>query len=187
MRKVKLQMQLSIDGFVARPSGELDWMIWDWDDELKNYVGAITDSIDCILLGRKLAEGFIPYWESVAADPDNPEFEAGKIFQETPKIVFSKTLEKTEWKNTQLTKDDVAEEITYLKKQQGKDIIVYGGASFVNALIRNDIIDEYYFFVNPVAIGKGLSIFTDLEQKMKLVNAKSFECGIALLCYKPIN
>ncbi len=187
MRKVKLQMQLSIDGFVARPSGELDWMTWDWDDELKNYVKVITDSVDCILLGRKLAEGFIPYWESAADNPDNPEYEAGKKLHEISKVVFSKTLTTTKWTNTQLTNDDLTEEITYLKKQPGNDIVVYGGASFVNALIKNDLIDEYYLFVNPVAIGKGISIFTDLGQKLKLVNAKSFECGIALLCYKPIN
>ena len=67
MRKLKLQVQMSIDGYIAGPKGEMDWMVWDWDDELKQYVKAITDPVNCIVLGRKLAQGFIPHW---AAHPE---------------------------------------------------------------------------------------------------------------------
>ena len=77
MRKLKLQVQMSIDGYIAGPNGEMDWMEWDWDDKLKQYVGDITASVDCIILGRKLAEGFIPYWSAVAANPEDPEHSAG--------------------------------------------------------------------------------------------------------------
>ena len=93
MRKLKLQMQVSVDGYVAGPNGEMDWMVWDWDDELKNYVKEITAPVDCILLGRVLAEGFIPHWAAAAtsADPkENNDF--AQIMHNTHKVVFSKTL-----------------------------------------------------------------------------------------------
>ena len=92
MRKLKLQVQITVNGFVAKPGGELDWMTWNWSDDIKAYVTDLTNSMDTIILGRKLAEGFIPYWADVKANADHPENEAGKIFTDTPKIVFSKTL-----------------------------------------------------------------------------------------------
>ncbi len=92
MRKLKLQVQSSIDGLIAGVNGEMDWMKWNWDDSLKNYVEEITSTIDCIVLGRKLAEGFIPYWADVAANVAHPEIAAGKRFTDTKKVVFSNTL-----------------------------------------------------------------------------------------------
>ena len=83
MRKLKLQVQISVDGFIAGPNGEMDWMEWNWDEELKKYIGEITEPVDTIVLGRKLAEGFIPYWAGVAANPDDPENSAGKKFTDT--------------------------------------------------------------------------------------------------------
>jgi dihydrofolate reductase len=101
--------------------------------------------------------------------------------------VFSKTLENAEWENTKLNKGDSVQEITQLKKQPGKDIIVYGGGSFVSSLIMAGLIDEYSLFVNPVALGKGMTIFNNLEDKLNLtlVKSKAFDCGIVLLCYEP--
>jgi len=187
MRKLKLQVQMTVDGFVAKPNGELDWMTWEWDDELKKYVIELTDTVDCILIGRKLAEGFIPHWASIASDPGNPEFSFGKNLNDMLKVVFSKTLTSSEWTNTKLTKEDFIEEINKLKKQDGKDIIVYGGAGFVSSLIQAGLIDEFHLFVNPAAIGEGMSIFKNLDKKQNLQLVKSipFSCGIVLLCYKP--
>ena len=187
MRKVKLQVQMTLDGFVAGPNGEMDWLVWDWDNGLKQYVTEITDPVDCIILGRKLAEGFIPHWASVAANPDDPEFAAGKKFTETPKVVFTQTLDKTKWDNTVLAKGDLVDEITKLKKEAGQDIIAYGGANFVSALIKHRLIDEFHLFINPTAIGEGLAIFGDAgsKQHLKLINATSFECGIVVLRYEP--
>src|SRR3990170_7462327 len=91
LRKLKLQVQMSVDGFIAGPNGEMDFMVWNWDDQLKNYVATLTDPVDCILLGRKLAEGFIPYWSGVAANPEDPQHTAGIKFTETGKVVFTKT------------------------------------------------------------------------------------------------
>ncbi len=187
MRKLKLQVQISVDGYVARPNGELDWMIWDWDDELKKRVTEITEPVDTVLLGRKMAGGFISHWAAVAADPDNPDYWAGKKFTDTPKIVFTKTLERSEWPNTELAKGDLADEINKLKNQDGKDIIVYGGASFVTSLIKAGLIDEYHLFVNPTALGKGLTIFEGLEKprEMILTDSTRYDCGIVEHRYEP--
>jgi dihydrofolate reductase len=187
MRKLKLQVQMTIDGFIAGPNGEMDWMVWNWDDRLKAYVQEITDPVDCIVLGRKLAQGFIPHWAAVAANPDDPENAAGRKFTDSRKVVFTKTLEKSAWDHTVLAKGNLVEEIANLKNQDGKDLIAYGGATFVSALIKHGLIDEYHLFVNPAAIGKGMPIFTELDASLNLtlVNATSFDCGIVVLHYVP--
>lgn len=92
MRKLKLQMQMSVDGYIAGPNGEMDFMEWNWDTELIKYTKKLTEPVDCIILGRKLAEGFIPYWSAVAANPEDPEFAAGKKFTDTSKIKQRKGL-----------------------------------------------------------------------------------------------
>lgn len=185
MRKLKLQMQMSVDGFIAGPNGELDWMLFNWDDVLIKYVTELTNSVDTIILGRKLAEGFIPYWKNVAADPENPENAAGKTFTNLPKIVFSKTLQESQWDNTRVAKN-ITDEIVELKKQPGKDIIAYGGATFVSDLIKHNLIDEYHFFINPVIIGNGMSIFKGHERKnLDLIKTTTTGNGIVVLLYQP--
>ncbi|MES2645955.1 MAG: dihydrofolate reductase family protein [Bacteroidota bacterium] len=187
MRKLKLQVQISVDGFIAGPNGEMDWMVWNWDETLKSYISELTEPVDCIVLGRKLAEGFIPYWASVAADTGNPEHTAGIKFTETSKIVFTRTLTESTWENTRLATRDLVTEIKELKQQDGKDIIAYGGATFVSALIKAGLIDEYHLLVNPTAIGNGMPIFNKLEtlQNLKIKKALPFECGIVVLNYEP--
>lgn len=181
MRKLKLQVQMSVDGYIAGNDGALDWMEWNWDDELKKYVTEITEPVDCIVLGRKLAQVFIPHWAT------HPELEGADKFNNTVKVVFTKTLEKSEWDNTVLAKGDLAEEINKLKSQEGKDIIAYGGASFVSSLIKQGLIDEYHLFINPSAIGNGMTIFKEIDHKhdFKLIKATQFECGIVVLHYEP--
>ncbi|MBT1710667.1 dihydrofolate reductase family protein [Fulvivirgaceae bacterium PWU5] len=180
MRKLKLQMQITIDGFIAGPAGEMDWMTSDWDEGLKQHVRDITDPVDCILLGRKLAEGLIPYWAS------HPQEEGAEKINTTSKIVFTKTLSTSPWENTTLAKGELVEEITKLKKQPGKDMLVYGGANFVSALIRYDLIDDYHLLVDSVAIGKGLPIFHNLTttQNFKLIKSSPFPCGITAQHYR---
>ncbi len=181
MRKLKLQVQMTVDGFIAGPNGEMDWTLVNWDNEIKKYVGSITDSVDCIILGRKLAQGFIPHW---AAHPDE---EGADIFNNTPKVVFTKTLASSEWDNTVLAKGDLVDEITKLKSQNGKDMIAYGGGTFGSSLIKANLIDEFHLFINPVALGSGMTIFKGLESKLNLTLNKSlaFPCGIVVLCYGP--
>lgn len=179
MRKLKLQIQLSIDGFISGPNGEMDWMIWNWDDKLKDCVAKITESTDTIVLGRKLAEGFIPHWLT------NQDAEGAEQINNSKKIVFTKTLENTEWENTFLEKGDLVEKIRELKSSTGNDIIAYGGGEFVSSLIKENLIDEYYFFINPSILGSGMPIFqnTDYKSELKLKEAKAYECGITVLKY----
>jgi dihydrofolate reductase len=181
MRKLKLQVQMSVDGFIAGKNGEMDWMTWNWDDKLQAYVEALTEPVDCILLGRKLAQGFIPYWAA-----NQKEKGADKI-NNAKKVVFTKTLDHSEWDNTILAKGDLVEEITKLKNQEGKDIIVYGGGQFVSSLLKNKMIDDLYLFINPVALGEGMAIFADINniQDFKLIGSRSFDCGITIVNYVP--
>ncbi len=187
MRKLKLQIQMSIDGYIAGPNGEMDWMTLPWTEDISKYVDEILDSVDTIVLGRKLAEGFNPHWAAVAANPDHEEHATGVKFTNTPKVVFTKSLEKSEWGNTILAKGNLVDEITKLKNQDGQDIIAYGGATFVSALIKHGLIDEFHLFINPAAIGKGMTIFKELDSKqnLTLVNSTSFDCGIVVLHYEP--
>lgn len=183
---------MTIDGFIGGPHGEMDWMTWNWDEALVKYTQALTDSVDTIVLGRRLAEGFIPHWAGVAADAGNPEHAAGRKFTDTPKVVFSRTLDASHpaangWTNTVVAGGGLAEEIHRLKGEEGKDLIAYGGAAFVSSLIKENLIDEYHLFVNPAAIGQGLSIFGQggSRQELKLVKAHPFDCGIVVLHYEP--
>ena len=186
MRKLKLQVQMTVDGYIGGPNGEIDWITMPWTDDINSYVGEIVDSSDTIILGRKLAEGFIPHWANVATEPDHPEYTGGLQFTNTPKVVFSQTLTESKWENTAVATGDLVEEITTLKEQAGQDIYACGGATFVSALIKHGLIDEYFLLINPVAIGEGLPIFNDLESKqnLRLVQAIPFDCGITVLHYE---
>ena len=176
---------MSIDGCIAGPNNELDWMVWD--DEYVRYLNDITESVDTIIMGRKMVDGFIPYWTEVANKPNDPMYEIAKKMVEIPKVVFSKTLNKSEWSNTDIATGDLKDEITRLKSQDGGgDIIVYGGASFDSSLIEENLIDEFYLFINPVAIGNGKTIFKDLKEirKFTLIESIAFDSGIVLLHYE---
>ncbi|RRB12954.1 dihydrofolate reductase [Larkinella knui] len=188
MRKLKLQVQMTMDGFIAGPNSEMDWMTFPWTEDISEYVTKLTEPVDTILLGRNLAEGFIPHWTGVANDPNNPEQEAGKKYYETHKVVFSKTLKQSEWENTEVENGDFVQKIEQLKNQPGGDIIVYGGATFVSSLIKEKLIDELHLFINPAIVGHGLPIFRDISEKQRftLVAASPFKCGIVALAYKKI-
>lgn len=180
---------MSIDGYIAGPKGEMDWMTFDWGEDLKQYVSDLTEGVDCILLGRKLAEGFIPHWAAVADNPDDPEFAAGREFTDTPKIVFSNTLTNSEWNNTTIATGELVDAVNTLKNQDGGDIIAYGGSAFVSSLIKHHLIDELHLFINPVALGEGMGIFKELESKQAFVLevSKAFACGIVLLRYQKVS
>ena len=187
MRKVKLVMQMTINGYVGQPNGEMDWMTWNPDDEFMNFINSHFDSSDTLLLGRKMADGFIKHWENTA--DKNPDAPFAKKIVDTPKVVFTKTLDKSNWNNTTLAKGNLAEEIANLKKQNGKDISVVGGAGFVSSLIKEGLIDEYHLIVNPTAIGNGMTIFNSLTeiQKFTPTQAKLYPGGKIVLSYKPKN
>jgi dihydrofolate reductase len=186
IRKLRLHVQMSIDGCIAGPNNEMDWMGGLLDDELIKYEYKLHEPVDTILLGRKMTDVFISYWSNVMNKPDDPWYAVAKKMIETPKVVFTKTLNKSKWINTDIATGDLIEEVSKIKSQNGRDIIVYGGASFDSSLIKEKLIDEFYLFVNPIVMGSGKTIFRDLKeiQKLKLIDSKVFDCGLVLLHYE---
>lgn len=181
MRKLKLQTQVSIDGYMSGPNGEMDWMTLALDDGYIRYLTDLTAPVDGIVLGRKLAEGFIPHW---ASNPEGepPEFVAK--MNDTKKTVFTKTLKTSPWPNVTLARGDLGEEIDALKRAPGGDLIAYGGGTFISGLIGRGLIDELHLMVNPVALGSGMRVFGG-RSAFELVGASTFSCGIAILQYRP--
>jgi dihydrofolate reductase len=185
MRKLKLQMQITTDGFVAGPEGQLDWMSPEADDHaLIARINHLTDTSDTILLGRKMTDGFVKYWEHAVTQRSSPEYSFALKMVEMPKVVFSKTQKHIEGKNVRVENGDLVEAVKRMKGQAGKDIIVYGGASFVSSLIQSGLIDELHLFVNPVAISNGLRVFKE-RTPLKLVTSTAYPSGIVVNSYTP--
>ncbi len=156
---------------MAGPNGEMDWLTFAWTDDVGQYVATLTEPVDTILLGRKLAQGFIPHWEA------NPELPGADKINASSKVVFTRTLDTAPWENTRLAKGDLPTEINALKSQPGGDLIVYGGGQFVASLIKEGLIDESHLFINPTAIGNGMAIFGGLntKQSLTLKHTKAFD------------
>jgi dihydrofolate reductase len=184
MRKLKLQMQVTVDGYVAGPEGQLDWMTFEMGPELEAFINHLTDTSDTILLGRKMTDGFIKYWEHVVTQEDSREHAFAQKMVGLPKVVFSKTLHHIEGKNVRVENGDMADAVKQLKGRPGKDIIVYGGATFVSSLIEHGLIDELNFFVNPVAIGSGMRVFKG-KKPLKLAASTAYPSGIVVNSYLP--
>lgn len=183
MRRLKLQMQVTVDGFVAGPKGQLNWMApHDADEALNAFINHLIDTSDTILLGRKMTDGFVRYWEQGTTHPDSPEYAFALKMVDTPKVVFSKTLTHVDGKNVRVENGDLAAAVNQLKRQAGKDLLVYGGASFVSSLIRAGLIDEFHFFINPTAIGKGMRVFT-ARVPLKLLTSTGYPSGIVVNSY----
>lgn len=178
---------MSLDGYIAGPKGELDWATMK-DDEMGNFL--ITDllkTVDTMLLGRMLYKGFESYWPAAALNPSTPKdlVDFARWIEDTPKIVFSRTLEKTEWKNSKIIKGNLEDEIRELKKQPGGDIVLFGGASMSSAVVSLGLVDEYRLKLEPVILGSGKYLFKDNRERMnlKLTKCKKFKSGVAVLYY----
>jgi dihydrofolate reductase len=181
-------MQMSLDGFVCGAEGEMDWLVADWDEVLRNYVTCLTNSADTFLMGRATGEGMAVYWPTVPGNPESREEEKwmAEKLNRSPKIVFSRTVIHINWTNVRVA-NDIMEEVRELKKEPGKDILIYGGAGIVSSFIRENLIDEYHLFINPVIIGRGKTIFNSVEETMnlKLVKTTYSTTGIVILQYIP--
>jgi dihydrofolate reductase len=195
MRKLTLQMQTSVDGFVGRAGKGPGWQVWDWgpscpwDDQLKARFNAVFHDVDTILLSRKIVEGgYLDNWSQFARDyRDNPDFVFAQRIVDARKIVFSKALQQTKRAGTELARRTLVEEVNAIKEAPGRNLIAFGGAGFASSLIAHGLVDEYQFYVNPVALGEGLSIFDDGEKdfKLALIEAESYACGIVVARYSP--
>jgi dihydrofolate reductase len=187
MRKLKLQVQMTLDGFVAGPNGELDWMVNDQDESFSETITDPANSSDIILMGRKMTPEFIDYWENVLDnEPENPEHPLAQRMVSMRKIVFSRTQTAMKGRNLEVENGDLADTVQRLKSQQGKDLIAYGGATFARSLISLNLVDEYYIFRNPVAIGNGLSIFTR-HKRLRLVSSIPLNNGTVFNKYLTVD
>ena len=186
MRKLKLQVQMTLDGFVAGPNGELDWMwIGKRDETILTKVIELADTCDTILLGRKMTREFIDHWENVLENQrDGVDHALSERMVSMRKIVYSRREKAIKGRNAEIENGDLATTIHVLKKQEGKDIMVYGGATFVSSLISQNLIDEYYIFRRPVAIGTGLSIFKE-QKALELESSIIYKNGVLLNKYRP--
>ncbi len=177
---------MSIDGYVSGVNGEIDWITNKLDSELKKYIYNLTRPVDYIIMGKNYALASIAKWEERLSVQDSADSYTKRMV-ETQKLVFSRSLTHINGKNTRLTSGDLNEEVNRLKKMKGRDIIAYGGVSFLSSLIRMGLVDEFNLFVNPVILGQGRSIFANMSRlKLELVYSTHFDCGITALCYVPV-
>jgi dihydrofolate reductase len=183
MRNVVLSMQVSLDGFIARANGELDWHLVD--REFNEYARDLLDSFDTLVFGRVTYQLMASYWPTAITN-DPVEARIAERLNTLPKVVFSRTLKKVEWKNSRLATGGVAEEIRKMKEQPGKDIGI-GGTSLVAVLAPLGLIDDYRILVVPVVLGTGKSLFKDIKKSisLKLRETRTFGSGLVLLAYQP--
>ena len=193
MRKLILQMQSSVDGFISRENGSLDWLLWDfsdqwsWDQELKRELNAIFESVDGIVLsGRMADEGYIDHWSNMCnRHPQDPDFVFTKIITNSPKFVFSKKLKESRWPDTVVINENLIESLKRFKSGIGNDLITFGGATFAATLLHSALVDELQLFVNPKILGSGVSIFSGLHSlSIDLITSKAYTCGITVLKYQ---
>jgi dihydrofolate reductase len=186
MRKVVAFVHLSLDGFAAGPNGELDWI--SYDTELEKYAEGIVNTVGAALYGRVTYKGMESYWPTVLTDPSSSKHEIDHAhwIEEIPKVVFSRTLETTEWNKTTLIKADIAEEVAKLKDQPGKDLVIFGSPGLTQTLMQLDLVDEYQLTVNPVVLGKGMPLFKGIKDsiKLKLLETRTFKSGVLGLHYE---
>jgi dihydrofolate reductase len=181
MRKLFWQINVTLDGFMEGPNRELDHTAGVVDEDFEHYATEMLKSIDGILLGRVTYELFAGYWPS-ATGPD-----ADRL-NELPKTVFSRTLQEVEWKNSRLVKENIAEEVTRMKQQPGKDLALFGSANLASTFMRLGLIDEYRIFVTPFILGSGTPMFKDIKdrQALKLSKATPWSSGVVALYYLPV-
>jgi len=190
MRKLKLEMQTSLDGFAADRDGDTSWMVWPWSDawtwdaELREHHNRLTASAGAILIsGRMAREGFCDHWERVAADAANPQAGFAAAVVATPKFVATRGTEPSRWRHTELLRGDLLEQVARLKAEPGRDIVVYGGPTLASMLLDARLIDEIHHLVNPVALGAGRPMLKDLHAhaRVRPLRATAFACGVVLI------
>lgn len=190
MRKVYLFMMVSLDGYFEGPNHDLSWH--NVDEEFNEFAIEQLRSADLFIFGRRTYQLMEGFWPKMAVDPSTSEqdLEVARLLNNTKKMVFSRTLDKVVetklWKNATLEKKLDPQTIRELKKQPGKGIWV-GGSDLATSLIREGLIDEFRFMVNPVVVGSGTTLFKGLGKRLnlKLIKSREFKSGNVLLYYKP--
>lgn len=185
MRKVILYMHMSLDGMGSGPSGEMDWITLD--DDIFGDLITLQNTADAAVFGEKLYPEMAAYWPTVPSNPSSSknDLEHADWLKRVPKYVPSQSLEETDWENTVILKEDLSGEISRLKQEEGKNIILFGGITIAHTFIKRGLIDEFYLNVNPLILGKGRSFFSDLEERtsLELQDTKQYACGVVQLHY----
>jgi dihydrofolate reductase len=183
MRKVIYSMGVSLDGFIAGPDGEIDWS--EPDEELHRFHNEQARQMGAQLCGRRLYE-VMRYWETAEENRSAPEHELefARIWNATPKVVFSRTLETVEG-NARLVRDNIAEEVARLQEQPGKDVGL-GGAGLASSFMKLGLIDEFRPFLHPVVLGGGTPYFPALDERinLQLVETRTFGSRVVYLRYR---
>ena len=192
MRKIIAALQVTVDGFIEGPNGEIDWAMEE--DEGWGDVFDMLENVDTCILGRVMYPGYEQYWLAILANPAGVLPFTGKVAtkdeiayarwaDKTPHIVLSKTLDKVAWKTSRIVRD--VEEIRKMKQQPGKDMYAVGGATLVSSLINHGLIDELRLMVNPLILGGGKALFKDVKQRhtLKLLQAKQLKSGKVAVTY----
>jgi len=186
MRKVVVQLCVSLDGFIEGPHGELDWHLVD--EELHSHFNQYLGSMGAFLNGRVMHELMVGYWPTADQDPDAPApiVEFARIWREMPKLVYSRTLPQTDldW-NARVVREVVPEEVRRLKAEPGGDLAL-GGADLASAFLRHGLIDEYRLYIQPVVLGAGKPLFPQgtARTDFRLLESRIFGNGVELLRYQ---
>ena len=184
MRRLIYSMSVSLDGFVETRDHKIDWGFVD--EELHAFFNEQSRGLGAFLHGRRMYELMAAYWPTADTIPGQTavELDFARIWKDTPKIVFSRTLDKVEW-NSRLARESVTDEIQKLKAQPGGDLGI-GGANLASTCIRLGLIDEYHLFVNPVVLGGGTPFFPPLDTplKLRLLETRTFNAGVVYLRYE---
>ncbi|HEX3815151.1 MAG TPA: dihydrofolate reductase family protein [Mycobacteriales bacterium] len=180
MRTIYAFEMLTLDGYYAGPNDEFDWP--NTDEEFHDWSVRQLDNTDTLLFGRATYEGMAAYWPTAPADDPTAQ-----RMNSYPKIAVSRTLEKVEWNNSRLIRDNVAEEITALKGQPGKDIAIFGSFDLTVSLLELGLIDELRILLNPIVLGRGKSLFNTTNKRIHftLRDTNTFASGNVLLTYTP--
>jgi len=183
MRKIIFFMLTSLNGFFEGADRDINWH--NVDAEFNDFAIEQLNKVDTILFGRVTYEMMASYWPTPDAKTNDPI--VAEKMNSTPKIVFSKTLEKVDWENTKLINDNFEEKIQKLKLQSGKDMIIFGSSDLAVTFIEHGLIDEFRIMVNPIVLGDGKLLFAGMKGKLelKLIKTRTFQSGNVLLYYEP--
>lgn len=186
MRNLIFFMHTSLDGFVAGPNGEMNWI--KFDEAMFDFVGTMTEQADTALYGRVTYEMMQSYWPNAGEQPNATKHdkEHSAWYNKVSKVVLSTTLQETDLQNTKIIADNLSENINNLKKQDGKTILIFGSPRASQSLLNEALIDEFWLFVNPIILGQGASLFKNKSamNKLKLIESKTFACGVIALKYE---
>ncbi len=186
MRKIISFMHVSLDGFVAGPKGEMDWI--KVDQEIFDHVGKRISEGDTALYGRVTYDMMESYWPTAADQPtaSQHDIEHAAWYAKVHKVVLSKTMKNAKpIANTTIVSEHLSANITEIKQQQGPDILLFGSPTATHALMQLNLIDGYWLFVNPIILGQGIPLFANIKHqtKLKLLNTQQFTCGVTELSY----